>query len=187
VRPRTLRHGGRRLHAPHRTPPLRWSSIPARTVEPPPPSPPPPFGSPGPPRKSGGAEKTPPSHAAHRREANVDAAHRTNAPPMRESPVPSFSDLDLTAMATDMLPSLTEMPSRHGSRCPQYGLREERGCHTTAILEPLHNGHAALRQWRGLEGVQEALLQTGTVATGHKPLWPRTIGPSLLLHCYSGL
>jgi hypothetical protein len=37
VRPRTLHHGGRRLHAPHRTPPLRWSSIPARTVETPPP------------------------------------------------------------------------------------------------------------------------------------------------------
>jgi hypothetical protein len=116
VRPRTLHHGGRRLHAPHRTPPLRWSSIPARTVEtPPPPSPPTPFGSPGPPRKSGGAEKTPPSCAAHRREANVDAACRTNAPPMRESPVPSFSDVDPTAMATDMLPSLTEMPPRHGS------------------------------------------------------------------------
>jgi hypothetical protein len=37
MRPHTLRHGGRRLHAPHRTPPLRWSSIPTRAVEPPPP------------------------------------------------------------------------------------------------------------------------------------------------------
>jgi hypothetical protein len=115
MRPHTLRHGGRRLHAPHRTPPLRWSSIPTRAVEPPPPSPPPPFGSPGPPRKSGGAKKTPPSRAAHRREANVHAARRTNAPPMRESQVPSFSDLDPTAMATNMLPSLTEMPPCHGS------------------------------------------------------------------------
>jgi hypothetical protein len=30
------------------------------------------------------------------------------------------------------------------------------------------------------------LLQTCTVATDHKPLWPRATGPSLLLCRYSG-
>jgi hypothetical protein len=59
-------------------------------------------------------------------------------------------------------------------------------CHVSSSFGPRHPTEVGSGTAMYLVATDLTLLQTGTVATGRKPLWPRAATPSLLLRRYSG-